>query len=405
MSYDTDGKLLNDTFNTYTWSAFGEVTAIGSETVTHDAFGRVAEYANGSTIRQLLYGPSGAKIARMNGQTLDTAWVPLPGGAIADYHSSGFNAYGYADWLGTTRLGSTSSRTKDADWAVAPYGEVYAGGNPSYGVFTGNGNFNVLNSKMWDFSMREEHSSQGRWISPDPAGLAAVDPTNPQTWNRYGYVAGFPLSAVDPAGLGPVLVSDGGFTLSMTVVLNDIGAPGEDITNGTIDVVGMSSFGSDCINPGCSPSLTARQDLGGAQWWKKLKAANNGTNPIVPANPCNRAGNAPDPSVYQAKGQAASTNEFRDLYYLFQFRAGGGLDAQPQGASPAYANYAYGVYMSAAGYTLDQALAGADIYAQYRSSYRPGTVMDPNHPFTPMVNVMNITYGFTAQQMGTICHK
>jgi hypothetical protein len=132
--------------------------------------------------------------------------------------------------------------------------------------------------------------------------------------------------------------------------------------------------------------------------------ANNG-NPIVPANPCNRAGNAPDPSVYQAKGQAAQTNEIKDLYYLFQFRAGGRLDAQPQGSSTAYANYVYGVYTSAAGYTLNQALAGADIYAQYRASYGPGTVMDPNHPFTPMVNVMNINYGFNAQQNGTLCHK
>jgi hypothetical protein len=134
-------------------------------------------------------------------------------------------------------------------------------------------------------------------------------------------------------------------------------------------------------------------------------AANNGTNPIVPANPCNRAGNAPDPSVYQAKGQAASTNAFVDIYNLFSFRAGGGLDAQPQGASPSYANYAYGAYVSAAGYTLNQALTGADIYAQYRASYPSGTTMSPTNQFTPEANVMNITYGFNAQQMGTLCHK
>jgi hypothetical protein len=35
---------------------------------------------------------------------------------------------------------------------------------------------------------------------PDPAGLAA-DITNPQTWNRYGYVGNSPLSNVDPLGL------------------------------------------------------------------------------------------------------------------------------------------------------------------------------------------------------------
>jgi hypothetical protein len=41
----------------------------------------------------------------------------------------------------------------------------------------------------------------GRWIQPDPAGLAAANPGNPQTWNRYAYVANNPAGAVDPLGL------------------------------------------------------------------------------------------------------------------------------------------------------------------------------------------------------------
>jgi len=41
---------------------------------------------------------------------------------------------------------------------------------------------------------------QGRWLSPDPAGLGAVDPANPQTWNRYAYVGNNPLSLIDPLG-------------------------------------------------------------------------------------------------------------------------------------------------------------------------------------------------------------
>jgi len=49
---------------------------------------------------------------------------------------------------------------------------------------------------------REYHSTQGRWVSPDPAGLAAVDPSNPQSWNRYAYVTNNPLALTDPLGLG-----------------------------------------------------------------------------------------------------------------------------------------------------------------------------------------------------------
>lgn len=43
--------------------------------------------------------------------------------------------------------------------------------------------------------------SQGRWISPDPAGLGAVNPGSPQTWNRYAYVGNNPLALIDPLGL------------------------------------------------------------------------------------------------------------------------------------------------------------------------------------------------------------
>src|SRR5213076_2841416 len=48
---------------------------------------------------------------------------------------------------------------------------------------------------------RQYSSQLGRWMHPDPAGLAAVDPSNPQSWNRYSYVTDNPLASVDPFGL------------------------------------------------------------------------------------------------------------------------------------------------------------------------------------------------------------
>src|SRR5271154_4822364 len=51
------------------------------------------------------------------------------------------------------------------------------------------------------FPFREHSPSQGRWISPDPLGAGAATLANPQTWNRYAYVANNPLSLTDPTGL------------------------------------------------------------------------------------------------------------------------------------------------------------------------------------------------------------
>jgi RHS repeat-associated protein len=54
-----------------------------------------------------------------------------------------------------------------------------------------------------DHTQFRQYTSQlARWMTPDPAGLAAVDPGNPQSWNRYAYVLNNPMNLVDPTGLG-----------------------------------------------------------------------------------------------------------------------------------------------------------------------------------------------------------
>jgi RHS repeat-associated protein len=53
---------------------------------------------------------------------------------------------------------------------------------------------------------RELPPTQGRWISPDPSGLAALNFTNPQSLNRYAYLLNQPLNSVDPAGVYGALV-------------------------------------------------------------------------------------------------------------------------------------------------------------------------------------------------------
>ncbi|MGH9474255.1 MAG: RHS repeat-associated core domain-containing protein, partial [Terriglobales bacterium] len=61
------------------------------------------------------------------------------------------------------------------------------------------------NSTGFDyFGARYYGSALGRFLTPDPAGLAAVDPANPQSWNRYAYALSNPASRIDPTGLDSI---------------------------------------------------------------------------------------------------------------------------------------------------------------------------------------------------------
>ncbi len=105
----------------------------------------------------------------MNGQTLQKAFCPLPGGGTAVYTSSGLAYYRHADWLGSSRFASAPSRTKYFDVAYAPYGEDYADSGTTDLNFTGQNQDEL--SAMYDFLYRNYIPISGRWFSPETFGL------------------------------------------------------------------------------------------------------------------------------------------------------------------------------------------------------------------------------------------
>jgi RHS repeat-associated protein len=135
----------------------------------------------------------------MNGQTISKGFIPLPAGATAVYTGTTLSWYRHSDWLGSSRIASTPGRTVYYDGAYSPMGENYAETGTTDRSFTGQNQ--DLAPDMYDFLYREYHAPHGRWISPDPAGVAAVDPANPRSWNRYAYVNGEPLRRKDAKGL------------------------------------------------------------------------------------------------------------------------------------------------------------------------------------------------------------
>lgn len=87
---------------------------------TYDALGRMVEKSVSGSFTEFIYSPTGDKVASANGQTLVKAFVRLPGGAKAVYNSSGIAYYRHSDWLGSSRLASTPSRTLYSSSAYAP---------------------------------------------------------------------------------------------------------------------------------------------------------------------------------------------------------------------------------------------------------------------------------------------
>jgi RHS repeat-associated protein len=201
--YDNNGNLTNDGTNGYSFDSNNlvatVVTASGTNGITRDAFGRMAEIASPTgTYAEILYSALG-RTAKMSGNNVQNIFAPLTGGAKLEVKGTTY-LFHHKDWLGTSRfISSRGSRNLFFDAAYAPFGESYSTSGTTDLNFTGQRQDIVAG--LYDFQYREYIPNHGRWLSPDLAGLRAVDPTNPQTWNRYAYVTNNPLSAVDPMGL------------------------------------------------------------------------------------------------------------------------------------------------------------------------------------------------------------
>ena len=214
FSYDSVGNVLGDGLNSYTYDFQGRPLTVTHQTSTvsfiYDAFGRVAEEDSTGSVTHVLYQPDGSRFATINNSSIQNYFMPMVNGMVEVFNASGNQYIRHADWQGSSRLATDGGGNAVYSVAYAPYGETYVEKGSVDRFFTGNTQDAVKGSTgLYDFLFRQNSAAQGRWLVPDPAGVAAVDITNPQTWNRYAYVGNNPLSNVDPLGLDCTVVGSG----------------------------------------------------------------------------------------------------------------------------------------------------------------------------------------------------
>ncbi|MFN8005047.1 MAG: RHS repeat-associated core domain-containing protein [Acidobacteriota bacterium] len=113
-------------------------------------------------------------------------------------------------WLHTNHLNSARAMTDTSGTLVYkgqfdPYGQALS-------EWSATGNTNLNTKKFTGYerdaatgldyaNARMYHSARGRFATPDPLGMKASDPKNPQSLNRYAYTQNDPVNFVDKSGM------------------------------------------------------------------------------------------------------------------------------------------------------------------------------------------------------------
>lgn len=197
-TYDPQGN------RTTTTPASGTTTALN-----YDQANRLKSYGTGATYS---YNGAGLRMSKtVSGTTTQFTWgdaegLPLllvdgttnyiygPGGLpLEQITSAGAVTYYHHDQLGSTRVLTNSSGQVVATYTYDPYGKVTGSTGTASNPFAYAGEYTDSESGLQYLRTRYYDSATGQFLT--------VDPWFEVTRERYSYVGGDPLNAVDPTGL------------------------------------------------------------------------------------------------------------------------------------------------------------------------------------------------------------
>ncbi len=211
VAYNARGDMTQRGTLTMSWDAEGRMKASPSagQTYEYDGNGRraVVRWTNGVQLVQvysqkgeLLYGQW---INAAGGVDSSTKYHLMDGKAVLETNSASSPAYLHTDALGSPVLRTNSSKTVLSGTQYDPWGDHYAGTEPSTIGYTGH--VNDKGTGLVQMQQRYYDPLIGRFVSADPVRPDAATAGN---FNRYWYANNSPYKYTDPDGRDVVFAVD-----------------------------------------------------------------------------------------------------------------------------------------------------------------------------------------------------
>jgi RHS repeat-associated protein len=202
--YDLAGDQTQGGGISYQYDAEQRVTGANNSgsawTATYNALGQAVQGTWPSGPVDVLWDPNGTWLGYTGGGVWN-ATVNLGGRALAYVVPGAYTSFMHANALNSTTMETPyNGGTPVSDMLYYPQGQIWQDPQAQDYQFAGAFYMDWLTSA--DVTPNRFYRYDlGRWLTPDPAGVSAVNPSNPQTWNMYAYVTNNPTTLNDPSGL------------------------------------------------------------------------------------------------------------------------------------------------------------------------------------------------------------